>query len=555
MLFSKGYDKIKPSEDYSMIKKILDKDALFPKILEGMKEISGIVKRTLGPGGLPIIIQRVGQALDGSPLAPKITKDGVSVANECFSDDPEKDLVIQSVKAICQKTNRVAGDGTTTAIVLGEAILNEMLKVLKEDPTLNPQLVREEVELASKRVIEKLKQMAIPIGNNYDMVKQVACISANGDMEIGDILSKAFDKVGAEGVITVDEGRSNVTTLELVDGYQFKRGAEAQDRFFNNSSQTRFEAEKCYLLIYDGKLLNYTELAHALVVLYESVKPNHPPVVIIANEFSNESVQFLLQQRAEANLTFCAVRGPHQTTVRTGYYDDLAVLSGGTRLGNGNRNLNAVEADDFGLVDKILVDKYTTTIYGGQGTDEDVLTRVDQLKALKGLAESPYDAQVVGDRIAALTGGIAKIGVGGSTDFEIKEKYDRIEDALNASRAAIEEGIVIGGGVPLLKIAQTMISSTNIGDKILCEALHAPFTQIIVNVGLNLVDEDDYEIILQGDTLIYDARNKKIVDALEAGIIDPVKVVRCALENAVSIAALLSTAGGGIIYKKEKRDV
>jgi len=536
-----------------MSKRILEKETLFPKILEGMKEIAGIVKRTLGPGGLPIIIQRIGQALDGSPLAPKITKDGVSVANECFSDDPEKDLIIQSVKAICQKTNRTAGDGTTTAIVLGEAILNQTLETLKLNPELNPQLVREQVELSSKRVLEKLKEMAIPVGNNYEMVKQVACISANGDEEIGEILSKAFDKVGAEGVITVDEGHTQNTTLEIVEGYQFKRGAEATDRFFNNRERTRYEAEKCYLLIFDGKMLNYTELVNALNILAAEKKGVIPPIVILANEFSNEAIQWLLIQRAEAGLSFCAVKGPHQTTVRTGYYDDLAVLSGGTRLGNGNRGLSNCELDDFGLVDRILIDKYTTTIYGGQGAEEDILERVDQLKALKKAAESPYDAQVVADRIAALTGGIAKIGVGGATDFEIKEKYDRIEDALNASRAAIEEGVVVGGGVALLKIAMSIVDSDNVGDKIMCRALMEPFNQILRNIGSGGLKIEEMGEILGKELNVYDARHRRIVNALEAGIIDPVKVTRCALENAVSIAALLSTAGGGIIYVRDNK--
>jgi len=535
-----------------MNKKILEKEVLFPKIVEGMAEIASIVKRTLGPGGLPIIIQRIGQALDGSPLAPKITKDGVSVANECFSDDPEKDLIIQSVKAICQKTNKMAGDGTTTAIVLGEAILNETLKVLRENPELNPQIVREQVELASKEIIVKLRKLATPIGSNYTMLKQVACISANGDEEIGEILSQAFDKVGAEGVITIDEGHSHKTTLDVVEGYQFQRGAEGQDRFFNNKDLTRFESEKCYLLIYDGKMLNYTDMVHALTVLGEHLNSRVPPVVIIANEFSNEVIQWLLIQRAERNLAFCAVKGPHQTNVRTGYYDDLAIYSGGTRLGNGSRDLRACEAEDFGLVDRILIDKYTTTIYGGQGEEEVVLNRVDQLKAMKNKAESPYDAQVIADRIASLTGGIAKIGVGGATDFEIKEKYDRIEDALNASRAAIEEGIVVGGGVALMKIGAEWNSSSNIGEQIFAEALNKPFFQIIKNIGIESLTDEQMSQILGLHSIVFDARNKKIVDALEAGIIDPVKVVRCALENAVSIASLLSTAGGGIIYKRDK---
>lgn len=545
-----------------MSKLIITKKDLDPKILEGMGEIASIVKRTLGPTGLPILIQRLGQALDGSPLSPKITKDGVSVAEECASIDPQKDLIIQSVKAICKKTNDDAGDGTTTAIVLGEAILETANSFLKSDPTLNPQLVKESIEEASKEIIKDLQKIAIPISDNK-MIRQIATISANGDTSIGDILGDAFDKVGAEGVITIDEGKTNQVVLEVVEGYQFIRGSEGRDRFFNNKELTHFEAENVAVIIYDGKLLNYTDIIPALQVLagFEEVdlgngeitrRPTKklPPVLIIANEFSNEVITFLLIQKAEMGMQFCAVRGPNTTHVRTGYYDDIAVMSGGTRLGNGNRGLRAFESGDEGLVSRVIVNKYKTTLYGGQGAEDEILKRVDQLKALKLVAESPYDVQLLNDRLAALTNGIAKIGVGGITEFEVKEKYDRIEDALNASRAAINEGIIPGGGIALYRISEKLKENT-IGRKILKIALKSPFLQILENGGITIAYED-LEKLLRNKNLTYDARNKKIVNALKSGIIDPVKVTRSALENAVSIAALLCTAGGGIIYKSDK---
>jgi chaperonin GroEL len=534
-------------------KQIINRSDLRPVIKEAMVEIAAIVKRTLGPGGNAILLQREpGQmGLDGTPLSPKITKDGVSVAEECASPDPVKDLVIQTIKGICKKTNNIAGDGTTTAIVLGEAILLEAFAELEKYPELNPQLVKEELEAEVKKIIVKLKKMSIKV-KNPKVIRQVATISANGDSEIGDIIGDAFDHVGAEGVVTVDEGHTNKVTLEIVDGYQFQRGAEGRDKFFNVNN-THFEAQNAEVIIFDDKLLNYTSLMaplNAIARTDQNGRPGRPlpPIVIIANEFSNEVIQFLIMQKIEMGLQFCAVRGPHQTTVRSGYYEDLAILLGGSKLGNGGKSLSAFEPDDAGIASKIIVDKYKTTIYGGAGADVEILNRVEILKGMKTQAESPYDAQVINDRIAALTSGIAKIGVGGSTDLEIKEKYDRIEDALNAARASIEEGVVAGGGVTLFRLAHE-IKAENAGSRILQRALKAPIKQILENIGQELTPELEAQLLADSKTT-YDARNKRLVDAFKAGILDPVKVTRSGLENALSIAALLSTAGGAIIFKK-----
>lgn len=539
-----------------MTKKIVTREDLIQPKLKGLAKIAGIVKRTLGPGGLAILLQRVGESLDGTPLGPKITKDGVSVAEECASPIPEEDIIIQAVKAICRKTNTVAGDGTTTAIVLGEAIVNETEKILSENTSLNPQLVKESIENALKDVLLLLAEMTIKV-QDTKTIGQVATISANGDESIGNIIQEAFSKVGAEGVITVDEGHSSEVTLTVVDGYQFNKGAEARTSFFNNRDQTQFEAENAAVIIYDGKIFNYTDLIPALKVLAgvgadEKPTKKMPPIVIIANEFSNEVLQFLLIQKTDAGMQICPIIGPHATHVRTGYYDDLAVYSGGTRLGNGSRNLKSIEEDDIGMVDRILVDKYKTTLYDGQGNEDDILQRVDQLKAMKRQAESPYDAQILNDRIAAITNGIAKIGVGGVTELEIKEKYDRIEDALNAARAAIQEGVVPGGGATLLRISHAIDSGQSVGHQILAQALKSPFLQILENIGLPASEVGIIHLnLLKDSDKIYDARNKQIKNAIECGIIDPVKVTRTALENAVSIATLLCTAGGAVIYSKE----
>ena len=446
--------------------------------------------------------------------------------------------------------NFIATHNTTTAIVLGEAIFKETLAELESDKNLNPQLVRESLELAAKEVLAELTKQAKKV-KKTKVITQVATISANGESEIGDIIGQAFEAVGAEGVVTVDEGSQINTTLDIVEGYQFQRGAEGRDMLFNSKDGTQFEAEDARILIYDGKLVSFTTLIPILTKLAETNKNQLPPVVIIANEFSNEVIQWLAIQKMDAGLRIVAVRGPHTTTVRSGYYDDIAVNTGGERLGNGNRSLEAGVPDDFGLVKKVIVDKYTTTFYDGQGDEEAILNRVDQLKAMKEKAESPYDAQVLSDRIAALTQGIAKIGVGGSTDLEIKEKYDRIEDALNASRAAIQDGVIPGGGVTLLKIAVTMEKNT-IGKRILSRALQSPFYTILENIGHELTQEE-YESIMNNKGYVFDARNKKVLEAFKAGILDPVKVTKAGLENAISISSLLCTAGGGIIYVKDKK--
>lgn len=529
--------------------------------LNGLKQIAGIVKRTLGPGGLAILIQRVGQSLDGTPLGPKITKDGVSVADECSSPIEEEDIVIQAIKGICKKTVMSAGDGTTTAIVLGEAIIMAMEEELKADKSLNPQLVKESVEEATAEVLKQLKKIATKVKDNK-MIEQVATISANGDKSIGEIIAQAFDHVGAEGVVTVDEGKTNKTVLEMVNGYQFNRGVEGRNGFFNDQNQTKFETkdgEKAAIVIYDGRLNSYTQLMNMFNILQGLKEGPHgqmvatkkiPPLVIMANEFSSEVLQFLLVQKQDAGLQVAPITGPHVTHVRSGYYDDLAVYTGANRLGNGSRNLESIEEDDIGIIGRVVSDKYKTTFYDGDGVEEEIIKRVDQLKAGRADAESPYDASVFNDRIAALTSGVAKIGVGGSTEFEIKEKYDRIEDALNAARAAIQEGVVPGGGATLLRISHKMKAEKSIGHKILKKALQAPFNQILENVEYTM-SESDKKSILTNKRKTFDARNKKVKNALTAGIIDPVKVTRSALENAVSIAGLLATAGGAIIYKKD----
>lgn len=524
----------------------------------GVDKIADIVKRTLGPGGLPIIIERTGQALDGSPLGPRITKDGVSVAQECFDPDPLINVVIQAVKDICKKTNTDAGDGTTTAVTLGQAITRSISDY--EGSDINPQHIRRSVEAASAEVIKQLRELAKEV--DTDMIREVATISANGDKEVGRVIAEAFAHVGAKGVVTVDEGVSRDITIEKVDGYQFNRGAEGRDAFFNSSSNTHFEVENetgVAVVIFDGNFTTYTDLIPFLNLVAgveDGIATKEiPPIILVANEFSRDVIQFLLIQKAELGLTVCPVKGPHTTNVRSGYYDDLAYYTGATRLGNGNRSMTAIELDDIGYVEKAVITKYTTTLYDGFGEESAILNRVHQLESQQDSAESPYDKQVLGDRIAALTNGVAKIGVGGATDLEIKERYDRIEDALNAARAAIQEGVIPGGGVTLLRIASAIDGDSSIGHAILKEALTTPFYQILENIGMSYAEISSIiDDVLDGDgldaTSTYDSAKGGVVDAYESGILDPVKVTCKALENAVSIATILSTSGGAITYNR-----
>lgn len=534
-----------------MFKKIIHKEEIRKFIKEGTEQIASIVAVTLGPGGLPVQIERLGQSPSGESLGPMITKDGVTVATECASNDESIDVVIQTVKAICQKTNRIAGDGTTTAIVLGRAILNEALEEI-ENSGINPQTLRRQIEEAAKNVETMLDDYSNAC-NTYQAMGHVATISANGDKEIGNVIQAAFEAVGSEGAITVDTGAGRYHTLDIVNGFQIRRGAEAQDRFFNSADRTQFEAENCHVLLYDGKLQSPQSALHVLELLFNHYQGKMPPILFVANEFSLDVVQALLMNKAHAGLQICCVRSPHQTKVTTQWLDDMAVFMGGERLGNGNRNLNNIEFDDIGVVKRVVVDKYSTTFYEGLGEDDAVLERIQQLKAQRSTAESEYDASIISDRLAALSEGIAKIGVGGLTDLEVKEKYHRIEDAINASRAAIEDGVVPGGGTTLLRIAQSLTNNTQ-GSRVLAKALVAPFNQILLNLGL---DSDEISEVRQDllklnrEQTVYDGVTGSLVDAWDSGILDPTKVTKTALSNAVSICSLLSTSGGAIVFNRK----
>ena len=394
----------------------------------------------------------------------------------------------------------------------------------------------------------------------------MATVSANGDREIGDVIKDAMLKVGSEGSITVDEGHSRNTTIEIVEGFRISRGAEGGEVFFQNSpNRDRFEHENCFVILYDHRIetavqiqniISGAEKQNTLTNKLNPEQPNYPPILIIANDFSAIAMAALCKGIKEFNLSLCAIKSPDVTQERTKILDDMAVMLGGERLGSGARTLDRLEGDDFGLCDKVSVTKNCTTFTGNQGKEEEIAERINQLKAQIPSADNPYDQQLVKDRIANLAQGVARIGVGGDTDLEIKEKYHRIEDALNSARAAVESGIVPGGGSIFYRIARLAKYHKDIkdtqGGRVVLKALEAPFRQIVKNIGLEFKDCND---ILGDPNRIYDAEKRDYVNGLEGGIVDPVKTLETALRNAVSICGLLSTFGGVVLAKRSKSNM
>lgn len=542
------------------MKQILNRTELDQELDQAIDLIANVVKTTLGPGGRNIILERQGQATDGTPLAPRITKDGVSVARECYDSNPTINSIMQVVKETCKKTNADAGDGTTTAITLAQAIYHSAKNVIEKEG-YNPQTIKTEIEVTMREVLEQLDSLAQPV--TKEMISEVATLSANGDVEAGNAIAEAFDHVGVEGVVVIDEGIGLGLSINKVDGYQFDRGV-VRDNLFNNESRTAFEITSDYeteaesgvaVVVYDGPVKSMNDIIPVLKLLAGANEEGQatnpmPPVLFIANEFSLDVINFMIIQRADQGFEFCAVKGPHTTNVRSGYYEDIAYYTGGTALGNGKRGLRDATLDDVGYVKRVVSNSRTTTLYDGAGDEDAVLERVSQLKVQKEGAPSPYDESVFADRIAAITSGVAKIGVGGATDIEIKERYDRIEDALNAARSAIEEGVIAGGGSTLLRIANELgrKDEPTVGDRIMVDSISAPFVQILNNIGIEDVADIEGDLLDNANS-VYDSRNLEIIDCWEAGILDPVKVTKKALENAVSIAGLLITAGGAVVLK------
>jgi chaperonin GroEL len=500
-------------------------------MLRGIDTLAHAVRVTLGPKGRNVV-------LDKSFGAPRITKDGVTVAKEIELEDKFENMGAQMVREVASKTSDEAGDGTTTATVLAHAIVKEGAKSVAAG--MNPMDLKRGVDLAVEAIVEDLKKNSKKVTSNEE-IAQVGTISANGDAEIGRFIADAMKRVGNEGVITVEEAKSLETELEVVEGMQFDRGY-ISPYFVTNADKMRVEMEDPYVLIYEKKLSGLQEL----LPLLEAVVQSSKPLVIIAEDTEGEALATLVVNKLRGGLKVAAVKAPGFGDRRKAMLQDIAILTGGQAISEDlGIKLENVTLDMLGRAKKVMIDKENTTIVGGAGKKADIQGRIAQIKAQIEETTSDYDREKLQERLAKLAGGVAVIRVGGATEIEVKERKDRVDDAMHATRAAVEEGILPGGGVALLRAAEALkkIRTHNddqkTGVEIVRRALSWPARQIVINAG-----EDGSIVvgkILEKDTYAYgyDAQAGEYGNLISKGIIDPTKVVRAALQGAASVAGLL----------------
>ncbi|MDJ0975810.1 MAG: chaperonin GroEL [Planctomycetota bacterium] len=502
------------------------------RMLSGVTKLADAVRVTLGPAGRNVISQK---AFGG----PTVTRDGVTVAKEIELEDPFENMGAKLVTEAAQKTNDVAGDGTTTATVLTESILREGLKAVAAGAA--PIALKRGIDKAVETVTGKIADISRKV-STYDQKAAVATISANHDVEIGGKIADAVDKVGKDGVITVEEGKSIDTVLDFVDGMQFDKGF-LSPYFITDTKDLSCVLEDAYVLIYEKKLSNLRELIPVL----EAVAHSGKPLLIIAEDVEGECLAGLVVNRLRGALKVCAVKAPGFGDRRKAMLEDMAVLTGGTFISDDlGLKLESVTAEHFGRVKKIIVTKDATTLSEGAGTKKAIKTRIEQIRQQIENTTSDYDKEKLQERLAKLQGGVAVVKVGASTEAELKEKKYRVEDALNATRAAVEEGIVPGGGVALLRCIESLdglrVRGTDekMGVAIVRRALEAPLRQIAKNAGEEgavIVDEVKSGALSRG----WDGKKGAFTDMFKAGIIDPAKVVRSGLQNAASIAGMILT--------------
>ena len=510
----------------------------------GVAKLAQAVKVTLGPRGRNVIIQK-------SFGSPTVTKDGVTVAKEIDLEDVYENMGARMVREVASKTSDVAGDGTTTATILAEAIFNEGLRAVVSG--VNPIQLKQGIEKAVADITEKLKSMSVSVKNKREEIAQVGAVAANNDQEIGRLLAEAMEKVGKDGVITVDEGKSLATEVEWVEGMQFDRGY-LSPYFVTDPQKMECVLEDAYVLINEKKLSNVKEL----VPLLEQVVNAQKPLLIIAEDVEGEALATLVINRLRGTLKVCAVKAPGYGDRRKAMLEDIAILTGGLALFESlGRKLENIELRELGRAKKIVVDKDNTTIIEGAGKSAEIKGRIEQLRAEIEKATSDYDREKLEERLAKLAGGVAKINVGAATESEMKEKKARVEDALHATRAAVEEGILPGGGVALLRAAaavkpQGLTPDEEIGYKIVLRACRAPLTQIAANAGQDggIVCE---KVAEAKGNIGYNAATGQYEDLVKAGIIDPTKVTRSALQNAASVATLLLTSDA-LVAEKPKEE-
>ena len=515
------------------------------KMLKGVDTLANAVKVTLGPKGRNVVI-------DKSFGAPRITKDGVTVAKEIELEDKFENMGAQMVREVASKTNDLAGDGTTTATVLAQAIVKEGAKSVAAG--MNPMDLKRGIDLAVEAVVADLKSHAKKIANN-DEIAQIGTISANGDKEIGRFLADAMAKVGNEGVITVEEAKSLDSELEVVEGMQFDRGF-VSPYFVTNAEKMRAELEDPYILIHEKKLSNLQPMLPVLEAVVQSGKP----LLIIAEEVEGEALATLVVNKLRGGLKIAAVKAPGFGDRRKAMLEDIAILTGGNVVSEElGTKLENVTLHMLGRAKKVSIDKDNTTIVDGSGKKSDIQARAAQIRKQIEETTSDYDREKLQERLAKLSGGVAVIRVGGSTEVEVKERKDRVDDALHATRAAVEEGVLPGGGISLLRALKALdkVQPANpdqkAGVEIVRRAIQAPARQIAQNAGDDgsvvvgkLLEKTDY-------SWGYNAATGEYQDLVKAGIIDPAKVVRTALQDAASVASLLITTEA-LIAEKPKRE-
>ncbi len=503
------------------------------KMLHGVDILANAVRVTLGPKGRNVV-------LDKSFGAPRITKDGVTVAKEIELDDKFENMGAQMVREVAQKTNDMAGDGTTTATVLAQAIIREGAKSVAAG--MNPMDLKRGIDIAVAAVVKDLEKRAKKVGSSSE-VAQVGTISSNGDTKIGKMIAQAMQKVGNEGVITVEEAKSLETEVEIVEGMQFDRGY-LSPYFITNAEKMVAELDDAYILLHEKKL----SALQALLPLLEAVVQSSRPLLIISEDVEGEALATLVVNKLRGGLKVAAVKAPGFGDRRKAMLEDIAILTGGQLISEDlGIKLENVTTAMLGRAKKVVIEKEKTTIVDGAGKKKDIEARVSQIKQQIEETTSDYDREKLQERLAKLAGGVAVIRVGGATEVEVKEKKDRVEDALNATRAAVEEGIVPGGGVALLRAKKAVgkISNDNqdvqAGINIVLKALESPLRQIAENSGVEGSIVVGKIMENKSETFGFDAQTEEYVDMVDKGIIDPAKVVRAALQDAASIAGLLVT--------------
>jgi chaperonin GroEL len=510
----------------------------------GVAKLAQAVKVTLGPRGRNVILQK-------SFGSPTVTKDGVTVAKEIDLEDVYENMGARMVREVASKTSDVAGDGTTTATILAEAIFVEGLKAVVAG--VNPLHLKQGIERAVGDVTEKLKKMSISIKTKKEMA-QVATVAANNDTEIGDKLADAMEKVGKDGVITVEEGKGFTTEIEWVEGMQFDRGY-LSPYFVTDPQKMECILEDAYVLIHEKKISNVKEL----VPLLEAVVNAGKPLVLLAEDIDGEALATLVINKLRGTFRCCAVKAPGYGDRRKAMLEDVAILTGGTAIFESlGRKLENITLAELGRAKKIVIDKDNTTIIEGAGKSAEIKGRIDQLRREIEIATSDYDREKLEERLAKLAGGVAKINVGAATETEMKEKKARVEDALHATRAAVEEGILAGGGVALLRASKTvkpdgLEQDELVGYKIVLRACRSPLVQIAANAGQDggiicekVSEAKEAHMGFNAATLVFE-------DLVKAGVIDPTKVTRTALQNAASVATLMLTSDA-LVAEKPKEE-